>query len=58
MIGDLVSVDGNENLVYLGCIDCMVKCRGYCIELVEIEVGIIVYLDIKSFGVIVIVIKD
>lgn len=56
--GDLVSVDGNEDLVYLGRVDRMVKRRGYRIELAEIEAGITAHPNIKSFGAIAIPTKD
>ncbi len=38
--GDLASVDGDGNIVFLGRIDTQVKIRGYRVELAEIEAAI------------------
>ncbi len=46
--GDLVRLDQNGNLEYLGRNDCQVKIRGYRIELGEIESALSALKDVKQ----------
>ncbi len=48
--GDLVRVDKNRDIVYVGRIDRMVKRRGYRIEMAEIENCMSNYEGVTAFG--------
>lgn len=50
--GDLVTIDQNGDYYYLGRMDNMVKCRGYRIEIGEIESALYAHSEVKETAVV------